>query len=40
MYYLQEKLGYGHVIDGKTYVFDEDGWMITSDRINANGELT
>ena len=29
-----------YVIDGKTYVFDEDGWMITSDRINANGELT
>ena len=26
-------------IDGKTYVFDQDGWMITADRINSNGEL-
>lgn len=28
-----------YTIDGRTYVFDKDGWMITSDRINSNGEL-
>ena len=27
-------------IAGKTYIFDKDGWMITSNRINSSGELT